>query len=309
MQFKMKQSLSRMNLEHYYTKKAVFAAFFFTATLAVMFVAVSLGSDFVKNSTAQLSLVAGVERTQREQEAMRVMDEIYFEAEGRMSENEHRLLIRRYLPGLTDMQMLDEMKRMQDKYNAWRNLYFRWHYVWAAFIFGVFGWFMPGLMLKGRAFIVKTETEDDYMQLQTLVSILVYTDLDTLAVLRQMVQQSTVHKDILLHAYHSFPSAPELELERLRSKITLPDFKWFIDKLKLTISELPMNEAFSDLISERENFIRLRRIAMESTMAKKKMICGFLAMFPVIAFAVGEFLVPLGYLGIMEFQSALSMIK
>ena len=146
------------------------------------------------------------------------------------------------------------------------------------------------------------------MQLQTLVSILVYTDLDTLAVLQQMVQQSTVHKDILLHAYHSFPSAPELELERLRSKITLNDFKWFIDKLRLTISELPMNEAFADLITERENFVRLRRIAMESLLAKKRVICGFLAMFPIIAFSVGQFLVPLGYLGIMEFQSALKML-
>jgi hypothetical protein len=69
-----------------------------------------------------------------------------------------------------------------------------------------------------------------------------------------------------------------------------------------------MSEAFSDLISERENFMRLRHIAMESLLAKKRMICGFLAMFPIIAFAVGEFLVPLGYLGIMEFQGALKMI-
>ena len=309
LKFKLKQALSRMNLEHYYTKKAVFAAFFFAVTLAALFIAVSLGSDYMKNSTAQLSLVAGTERSQREQQAMKVMDEIYFEAKGKLSENEHRLLIRRYLPGLSDMQMLDEMKRMQDKYSTWQSLYFRWQYVWAAFVFGMFGWFLPGLMVKGRTFIVKTETEDDYMQLQTLVSILVYTGIDTLSVLQQMVQQSTVHQDILLHAYHSFPSAPELELERLRSKITLPDFKWFIDKLKLTISELPMSEAFSDLISERENFMRLRRIAMESTLAKKKTLCSFLAMFPVIAFAVGEFLVPLGYLGIMEFQNALTMIR
>ena len=297
-----------MTLEHYYTKKAVFAAFFFTVTFVIMFVAVALGSDYVKNSVAQLSLVAGVERTEREQAAMRVMDEVYFEAGGRMSNNEHHLLIRRYLPGLSDMQMLDEVKRMQDKYNAWVNLYFRWQYVWLAFVLGVFGWCLPALMLKGRRYIVKTETEDDYMQLQTLVSILVYTGIDTLSVLQQMVQQSSVHKDILLFAYHSFPSAPELELERLRSKLTLPDFKWFIDKLKLTISELPMEEAFSDLISERENFMRLRHIAMESNLAKKRSVCGFLAMAPIIAFAVGEFLIPLGYLGIMEFQSALRMI-
>jgi hypothetical protein len=309
LKFKLKQALSRMSLEHYYTKKAVFAAFFFTATLIILIIAVLLGADYIKNSTAQLSLVAGIERTEREQTAMRIMDEVYFEGEGKFSENEHRILIRRYLPGLSDMQMLDEMKRMQDKYNAWAGLYFRWGYVWVAFALGMFGWFMPALIVKGRRYIVKTETEDDYMQLQTLVSILVYTGLDTLAVLGQMVQQSSVHRDILLHTYHSFPSAPELELERLRSKIVLPDFKWFIDKLKLTISELPMSEAFSDLISERENFMRLRHIAMESLLAKKRMICGFLAMFPIIAFAVGQFLIPLGYLGIMEFQSALRMIN
>lgn len=308
MEFKLKKALSKMKLEHYYTKKVVFSAIAFCGSLVLLFAGCQLGRDYVKNSTAQLSLVAGVERTEQEQTAMRTMDEIFFAADGKLDTLQHKLLIQKYLPGLSDMQTLDEMKRMQDKYDTWKELYFKYPYVWIAFLLGLIGYGLPSLMIKARAFLVKTETEDDYMQLQTLVSILVYTGIDTLAVLQQMVQQSTVHKDILLYAYHSYPSAPELEMERLRTKITLSEFKWFIDKLKLTISELPMNEAFSDLITERENFMRLRHISMESTLAKKQFLCRIFAMAPVILFAVAEFMLPIGILGISEFQNALKML-
>lgn len=277
--------------------------------MAVIFLSINLGRDFALNTTAQLSLVAGREYTDEEIKAIRVMDGIYFEAEGKFSDNDLQILIRRYLPALSDMQIQDEMKRVQDKYNTWSSLYFRWYYVLIAFAFGVFGWFIPAVMLKVRAYLIKNATEDDYMQLQTLVSVLTFTELDTLAVLRQMQQNSTVHKDILLEAYHGFPSAPEMELNRLKSKITLPEFKWFIDKLKLTVSELPMREAFSDLVTERENLTRLRRISMEASVSGKAGFARILMILPMILLAAAEFIVPIGYLGVMQFMEAIAQLR
>ncbi len=302
------QAISKMPLEHYYLKKVACSVIAFASTLMIIFIACGVGSDYVKNTTDQLSLVAGKERTIEQKRAVIIMDEIYFELEGKLSENEHKQLINRYLPGLSDMEIFDEIKRMQDKYSNWKELYFKYVYVWVAFIIGILGYFIPDFILIGRRKFIKTEKEDDYMQLQTLVSVLTFTDIDSLAVLGQMVQHSTVHKDYLLQAYHNFPSAPELALERLKSQITLQEFKWFIDKLKLTISELPMTEAFSDLIAERENFMRLRHITMQATLAKKQVIGKILSMLPLILFAVSEFAFPIAYLGFTQFSGAMSML-
>lgn len=309
LEFKLKKALSKMKFTHYYIKKVIFGGAVFVATLALIFLSINLGRDFARNTTAELSLVASEERSESEQNATRVMDEVYFESEGKMSDNELKTLVHRYLPSLSDMHVQDEMKRVRDKYSTWSGLYFHWYYVPVAFAFGIFGWFIPAIMIKIRTFLIKNEMEDDYMQLQTLVSILTYTELDTLSVLRQMEQHSTVHKEILLEAYHGFPSAPEMELERLKSKITFPGFKWFIDKLKLTISELPMNEAFSDLVSERENLMRLRHISMEASVSSKAVLGRILMILPMILLAVSEFIIPIGVLGVMEFTNALGMLR
>lgn len=63
-EYKLKMALSKMKLEHYYTKKVVFATASFFMSLVIIFISVQLGKDFTGNTTAQLLLIAGEERTQ-----------------------------------------------------------------------------------------------------------------------------------------------------------------------------------------------------------------------------------------------------
>lgn len=306
---KIKSALSRMTLHLMYTKKMAFTAIMAVLSAVVILLSCMLGREYIKNSTTPLSLAGGSVRTEKQQIVMQEIDDAYADIGGVIGDNELTMLIRGKMPELSEMEIYDELDRVRDKYSNWTNIYFRWYYVWAAFALGIFGWFLPDLMLMIRAYLVKTESEDDYMQLQTLVSVLVYTDLDTLGLLDWLTRQSTVHKESLRAAYHNFPSQPERELERLKSRVSLPAFKHFIDKLKLTISELSLAEAFSDLLTERETFMRLRRIATESTIEKKKMICNYLSYAPMILFTLSEFLYPIGYLGISEFANALGMLR
>jgi hypothetical protein len=144
-------ALSKMDLRHLYCKKAVFAAGTFLAALCILAFSVGLGRSFIHDTTAQLSLVGGTIRTDDEQAKMRTMDEIYFENDGRFSDTELKILIRRYLPKLTDMQFDEEMKRMRDKFAAYQALYFRFWFVFCAFGAAVVGWFIPDILLKFRA--------------------------------------------------------------------------------------------------------------------------------------------------------------
>lgn len=305
----IKKSLSKMKLSHFYTKKIVFAVVAFFAAIAVTIAACVIGRDFAKNTTAQLSMASGVERSEEQLINMRIMDAIFFEANGEMYENELTALIKTYLPGLTDMEMQDEMTRIRNKYDLWADTYFKFYYLLIAFALGIIGYFVPNFMLKGRAYFVKNEAQDDFMQIQTLVGIMLNTNVDTLEILRQMARHSTVHKDLLQYAYHSFPSAPEQELEWLKTKLTIPEFRIFIDKLKMSISEVSLTDAFSDLITERQHLLRLQELTFKATLSKKKFLCKILSFLPLVMYVLAEFLIPMLTLGMNEFFSSTSAMN
>lgn len=303
---KLKNGLSKMNISEFYTKKVVsFAVALVFANIATVSI-VELGKDFLVTNTQQMSLIASNEMDDYTQEAIQAMDMWYVETNPEPSEDELITRIQSTMPTLTDLQVLDQVKRIQDKRKNIENTYFKWWFIWIAFALSWLGWLAPNMLLKLRRILVQTEAEDDFLQLQTLVSILMNTNMDTMDTLYQLMQNSRIHKDMLAYCYHSYPSNPELELARLQSKTPLIEFKRFIGKLKLTISDLSLREAFSDLIIEREHMLRMREMSIQATIDKKRGLCGPLSLTPLGAMVVGELLLPLGYLGVMEFMNALT---
>ena len=152
--------------------------------------------------------------------------------------------------------------------------------------------------------LVKTEAEEDVLQIQTMLSILMYTSLDTLAAIYWMIQTSKIHKDILLFCYHEYPSNPELSIERMKSKVNIAEFQNMCDKLISTIHYITLREAFADLVQEREHIMQLRELVQDSTIKKKRTIASPLAMGSLFALCVGHILLPIAILGIQEFMGA-----
>ena len=302
---KLKSALSRKTLENIYCEKVVWSVGAFFVALAAVISMVSLGRDFTMNSTQQLSLVATDEMAQYSKEQILELDYLYFNRDRDWSDEEFQETVRSFMPGLTDLQVLDQVKRIKDKEAALETAYFHWYYMVAVIAISCLAWFGPDVATMLRKILVQTEAEDDFLQLQTLMAILMNMDIDTLDALWQMTQHSRVHKNMLMWCYHSYPSNPEKELVRLQSKTPIIEFKRFIGKLLLTISDLSLAEAYSDLKIEREHMIRVREINMYATIDKKRGMCGPVSMTPLGFMVVGELLIPLGYLGIKEFMSAL----
>lgn len=342
---KLKTALSMQSIEELYVQKCLYGAIAFFCAFIVCFSTIQMGSEFVKTTTQQLSLVATDEMERYSKDSILALDNKYFEQRMSLqpdktlkdeindvvtsikkliglapkkgvtekdttypdlSEDAILAMVNGYMPGLTDLQALEQVKRLQDKFTTLMATKFHWWLVWVCFLIGLIGYNIPNIMLKIREIMVKTDAEDDFLQLQTLVSIYMTTDMDTLDTLYELSQHSRIHKDMLTYCYHSYPSNPELELARLQSKTPLTEFKRFIGKLKLTISDLSMKEAFSDLIIEREQIMRIREITIQATIDKKRGLCGPLSLVPLGVMVVGELLIPLGYLGYREFMSALS---
>ncbi len=303
---KLKAALSRKTLENLYAEKVLWSCAALIVAIIATISIISLGRDFTMNSTQQLSLVATDEMEGYSKEQILELDYLYFNRDREWSDEEFQDTVKAYMPSLTDLQVLDQVKRIKDKESALEAAYFHWYYMLIIIAVTCLAWFGPDLLMMVRKFLVQTEAEDDFLQLQTLMAILMNMNIDTLDALWQMTQNSRIHKDMLMYCYHSYPSNPEKELVRLQSKTPIIEFKRFIGKLQLTISDLSLAEAYSDLKIERDHMIRVREIAMYASIDKKRGLCGPVSLTPLGFCVVGELLIPLGYLGIKEFMSALS---
>jgi len=300
----LKSALSKMTVEHFYAKKILLAGFSILLSIMTIILAVSISKDFLRHSTQQLSLIASDNTPAFDREKMKEMDAIYLQNPKAYNDDQIAQLVRSHLPLLTDLQVYEQVSRMKSKAKNLENAYFHWYYLLIAYATGVVGWFAPNRSLKMRRDIAATEAQEDFLQLQTLTSILMNTNTDTLGLLHQFARNSRIHKDMFVYAALCYPSNPELEISRLQSKTPIYEFKRFLGKLKLTINELSIREAFESLLLEREHVVKMREMTTQAAIMKKRRMAGKLTLIPLGMMIVGVFLFPIGYLGALELMGA-----
>ncbi|MDQ0885048.1 hypothetical protein QFZ81_000136 [Paenibacillus sp. V4I9] len=305
----IKGALSMTDLRHMYGSKIIYACMAFLMAMICMFFAVNLGKQFVYSNVKEVSLVGGEKLTAKDIQIRKDMDEFYLSKPQLPSENQTKELVKAKLPKLPPFDQDAQVKRLKEKYISYHNTYFKWWMIIIAFLVAVGFYQIPELLLRGRAWLLKTESEEDVLQLQTIISILMNTSADTLETLYWLERQSRVHKNAILDAYHEYPSNPDLALNRLKAKAVLPGFKRLVDKLILTIHQISLGEAFSDLVTERDHVMRIREVSQNTTLNKKRSMVSPLAMAPLVLTAILYILLPLGILGFKEFMSALANVK
>lgn len=301
-------SISLKNLPHLYANKLICFVLAFVVSLLVMFFSVNLGKQFILSNVREVSLVSGETLTDEDIRIRQEMDQVYLSLPEMPSIGRTQDFVRSYLPDLPPFDQEAQVKRLQEKYESYYNTYFKWWMLLIAFGIAAAAYMAPELMLRGRAWLLKTESEEDVLQLQTIISILMNTPTDTLETLYWLEKQSRVHKHAILDAYHEYPSDPDLALNRLKARAFVPSFRRMVDKLLLTIHQISLADAFSDLVTERDHVMRIREISQNSILSKKRAFVSPLSMAPLVLTAVLYILVPLGILGFREFISALSNV-
>ena len=302
----LKGAMSMLDLKTLYSKKVINAFVAFVITVFVLYFSTYLGKEFIRGSVQEASLVAGDPLTVEQVQKRQHMDDIYMNIHPQLSDSRSLDFVDQYLPELPEFDRQAQARRIVVKYQQYYDTFFKWWMILIAYLAMLVGWFVPEMGLKGRAWILKNEATEDVLQLQTLIAILMNTNIDTLDTLYWMQKSSRVHSRLLMDCYHEYPGEPRLALERLKSKVSLPEFKRLIDKLSLTIYQITLAEAFSDLANEREHVLRMREIVQTSAIEKKRGIASPLAKAPLYLLAVLFILVPMGILGVREFMSSMS---
>lgn len=322
----LRESLSKMDIRHLYGKKLLSGFIAFILAISVSILAVEMSKDFAKNNVNSLSLIANKTgeakidknvRRQLDEEYLKIYGDRYqrkmdnlntalregkingvaydkAKAESVIPIEESVALVKQYMPKLTEMAVYDEVYRMNMKADSIYNAYYRYWFIFIAFGVALVGYQIPNLQLKLRRYMIKYNAKEDFLQLQTLTTVLMSTNADIIGLVKRLAKNSTIHKQILNNCYYSLPSDPEKELTRLQSKTPLEDFKQFINSMKLAVDDLSLKEAFSDLLIQRDHIIAMRREEVLHTIRKKKVIVNFVSMAPTWIMVINSVVIPLG---------------
>ena len=301
-----KGSLTAKTMEYLYASKVVVSAVTAVLVTLVLTLVMQFAREFVWKNTESLSMVAGSTYTVAQQEIIKKMDYDYMSSEKKPTDEEALELVQERLPDIFEMDKLEQVERLSTKWDTYYGLGWHWWFILIIFASSALMWFTPPLMIMLRKYLVKTEAEEDILQMQTMLSILMYTSLDTLEAIYWLIQTSKIHKDILVFCYHEYPSNPEVAIERMKSKVNIAEFQNICDKLISTINYVSLRDAFGDLVTERAHVMQLREMVQEATIKKKRSIASPLAMAPLFALIIGYILLPVGILGVGEFMDAFS---
>lgn len=208
----------------------------------------------------------------------------------------------------SSLELQTQAERLQTKYATYHSLHYYWWFALISIAAWFAGFFIPDLLLKLRVSMVKSESEMDVLQLQTVIAVLMDTNLDTLSVLSWLAQSSDIHKDILRFCVHEYVRWPEHAIQRLQLKSASVEFSSMCEKLLTTISQVSLAEAFEDLVSERHTTMKNREVVQLEQLKSKRSIAGPVAMAPMGVWMFAVFLLPVAIVAVRSFTSMMSQL-
>ena len=304
----LKGALSSKDIKYIYASKVLAAGIAFVMTLTALTAFTFLAKEFTYDNIKTASFLGGSDMSVEDARKWHELDNSLLAQPKAPRERDLQDIIPSYFPDISAMDLKDQCNRIIQKYNNYHALSFHWWYVLIAYGLGVFGWFAPGIMLDLRKKMVRAEEEEDVLQLQTMLAILRFTHLDTMEALYWLARQSRIYQTAIYFAYHEYPSDPELALNRLKDKSSLPEFQQICERLLSTISQVTIREAFSDLESERDQMLSIREMVQNNALERKRRQCSPISRAPLMAMVIGHVLAPIGILAFNEITNMMGQL-
>jgi hypothetical protein len=305
----LQKAFSKKSVEDFWLEKLVYSVAIFIILILTFSGAVNLGEKYMRVNTSSLNMLASNDEMEvYKEEDILLLDEEYiaYRDDGFIyEEKELKSLINLYLPGLTKLQVSDQINRLEKKYTFLKNAYFKWYFIPISFFMALCVWRIPEYVLKTRKKLLMQEEEKEFLQIQVLMIILMGMNCDTMEAVEYLSQLTRIHKEIFLYCYNGYASDPVEELHRMENKTPIPEFKQFIHKLRQTVDELSLGEAFGDLKMEREHIARGRDVFLRASIDRNRNQCGGLVKVGTVMIVLLLVMFPLLYIGFTDMMSGI----
>lgn len=316
---------SKKSVDSYWCEKCLYAAAIFLCVLIVVVTSPITERKFLYNYTNSFDMMAdnsvyedaGVSKAMIREMDIRYMaqrDAGYWTADenGNLANDElieAAQMVREYIPRISTMQLQDQMKRMETKYNKLNAVKFHWYMILLCYAAAFLAFRAPDRTLKTRLSVAREEEEEEFLQLQIVTMILAAMDLDTLEAIGHLAQIADIHKPMLTRCYYGYAANPIEELERVEGQTQSENFKQFIFRMKETVEDLSLKEAFADLASDREHICAERNDYIKDNINQRRNKAGLQALQPMNFAIYGMMVFPLVYTGITDLMAAMSQLS
>lgn len=304
---KIDYAISQKTTEEIYALKFMYSVVVFILCIITTIAICFFARHSVYNNYGGMGLSGTKAVKEVVHEARLKWDPVYMASKSLPSEETTTDFVKEHYKVTGLLETEEEVERLQKKYKYYYGASFKWWMMLIIEVLMALAWFEPDLQLHFRSKIVRYEAEEDILQLQTLITILMNTPMDTMECIYWLAMQSQVYKEMLLECFHDYAGDPELALGRLKSKtFSMPELYRIIDKLELTAYQVSLKEAFADLPAERGHTMSMREVSQESSIISKRNICSPISLMPLGAILFFYLFLPMGMLGFSQLIDSLS---
>ena len=186
--------------------------------------------------------------------------------------------------------------RILEKIDTVNNEYIKPIEMVIAISVGIFGYFIPLIILKFQRKMRQLEMENEIMQFQTLILMLMRIErISVQDILEWLERFSNIFRPQISTCLNNFEAGGWKALDQMREQTGFEPFVKIIKNLQSAVDKIPIVDAFDELESERAFFQEKRKEANERLIAKKSMYGKVIGFAPMILLFVAYLIVPLIY--------------
>lgn len=171
------------------------------------------------------------------------------------------------------------------------------------------GWWYPYIILKVRAFAIKSSLSEELIRFYTIIGMSKNQEnIDIRELLVQLELISIYYEEALKDAVNSYEGSGIVTLHTLKNMISDKYASRLIDGL-IACDELEISDALSFVESEREYLIAGKHIKDEKSLSDRSAISKFMAFIPFLATILIKLIVPFIIEGLNQLQSFSSALQ
>lgn len=312
-QLLLDESLSKKSMRALTIERMAIAVFAFACTILVGFASGAAQKKYAETSTNTFGMIASNDTEAWSKEYILNVDNGIFavmreraagdtskKAADLMSNEEVHAMVSQGFSGLTELQISDQVARIQKKYDLINSGFFHWWFILVAAAVAGVAFFVPIWLLKFRLWNIHKQEQEEFLALQTLCTIIAISDSDVLDALEGMYKMAKLYKERLLRCYLNYCIDPKKELARLESKMQLVDFKRLIKKLELAVDDVSLKEAFEGMDIERKHIVAMREQQSRTVVNDRRNKAGMISKISMGILVAGMLVYPVIYVGFTE---------
>lgn len=192
----------------------------------------------------------------------------------------------------------------------YQNEYFRWYELLICLSLSLISYYLPYWMILYKKKILGLLMEDEVNQFNSIIYMMMYIDYMTVKdLLEQLELFALVFKQSLQECINDYNSGDIEALLRLKEKEKFPPFQRLVDNF-IRCDAIPMEKAFDEIASDRENYHDRRKQENEISIQKRADIAKTISWIPAV-FVTIYLLFPIFAASLKElegFRESLSML-